>query len=352
MKKPLKKTVNYIVILLISVIAFSCTSTRSLLVEIPEPSKKELPANIQSLTIVTQTVDNKYTDLETDSLQKIFYKQNFDLDTVIYDKLVVDTTIRALGELLFESGRYDFVIPQQRFLKPFVAASPNNKLGWNQVKNLTETFETDAVLSLDYMSTRVVTDIDRESFFNPYDNNFYSGARAEMQVIYDAVFRVYYPENEQILVTETMSDTVVWEDADLTVSALFEDFTPVKDALVETGILAALDFSDKIAVIWDTDRRTYFLKGNDKFEQASELVSEGDWPGAIEIWKEAAEESNSKAVKSKAEYNVAFGYEMIGNLNQAISWAVKSYKTMYRPLTYEYLEILKERKNELKEKAK
>ncbi|HKJ78995.1 MAG TPA: DUF6340 family protein [Prolixibacteraceae bacterium] len=352
MKESTNKIRRYFSVLLTAVVAFSCTSTRTMLVELPEPSKKELPANVQSLTIVTQTVNNKYTDLEADSLQNLFYKQNFDLDTVIYDKQVVDTTIRALGELLFESGRYDFVIPQNRFINSNRISSPTRKLDWQMVKELTETYETDAVLSLDYLSTRVITDFDRESFFNPADNNFYAGAQAEMRISYNAVFRVYYPENESILVEEVMQDTLLWEDASLSVRELFQDFTPIKEALVETGILIALDLSDKISVIWDTDRRTFYHSGNDKFEQAVALVNSGDWLSAVELWKEVAEESKSKSLTSKAQYNVALGYEMIGDLNQAISWAVKSYKTMYRTLTYDYLEKLKERKTELKNRTK
>ena len=347
MKISWRKTGNIAAILMLSFIAFSCVSTRSLLVEIPEPSKKELPATIQSLTIVTQTVNNNYTDLDADSLQKLFYNQNFDLDTVIHDRQVVDTTMRALGELLFESGRYDFVIPQDRFLNPSRRNGPAPELSWAEVRNLCETYETDALLSLEYMSTRVSTDFDRESFYNPYDNNFYAGAIAEIKVYYDVLFRVYYPETEKILVRETMSDTLLWENADTSVRELFSDFTSVKQALIETGISVALDFSDKIAVIWDTQRRTYFHKGTDAFERASQFVNEGKWEEAVEIWKEVAEEAGSKSLKSKAELNTAVGYEMMGDLNRAISWAVKSYKTMYRPLSYEYLEVLKERKKEL-----
>jgi len=350
----MKKSVGIIyhfILLLLAVFTFSCTSTKSLLVEIPQPSKKELPASIQSLTLVTQTVNEKYKDTPQDTLQKLFYKQNFDLDTVIYDSMVVDTTLRALGELLFESGRYDFVIPQNRFLKRPESTSFSVEMPWETVSRLCEIYETDAVLSLDHMSTRVITDFDRESFLNPYDNNFHSGARAEMKVLYDGLFRVYDPATEKVLLREYISDTLVWEDADTSVRGLFLDFTPVKQALIEAGIALALDLNDKIAVIWSLQRRKYFHKGNSEFDKANQLVNAGEWNSAMQVWKTVAENSNSKSLRSKAEYNIAIAYEMIGDLNQAVSWAVKSYKTMYRTQTYDYLERLRERKNELKNLA-
>jgi hypothetical protein len=91
---------------------YSCFPTKSLVIDIPQPSASELPSSIQSVTIVSQAVDKNFTNLHTDSLQKLFFEQRFNLDTVIYDFQMADTTMKALGELLFESGRYDYVIPE------------------------------------------------------------------------------------------------------------------------------------------------------------------------------------------------------------------------------------------------
>lgn len=352
MKKSIGKIISLAALLLLMLVQFSCVSTKSLLIQIPNPSKKELPENIQSLTIVTQTVNNKYQNLDTDSLQKIFYNKNFDYDTVIYDRLVADTTIKALGELLFESGRYDFVIPEDRFLTRFGNTAVNAELPWPEVKRICKTYNTDALLSLDYLSTRVSTDFNRESYYNPYDNNFYSAAVAEMKIYYEAILRVYDPNKEKILVTEFLRDTLVWEDSDGSIRELFARFTPVKKALIETGISIALEFSDKISVIWRNERRNYFTKGDESFERANAFVNSDNWQDAISVWKEVAETTSSKSLKSKAEFNVAVGYEITGDFNEAISWALKSYKTMYRTLTYDYLEILKKRRSELNKPSK
>lgn len=352
MVRTTRKIETHLVFLLLAIFTFSCNSTKSLLVEIPQPSRKELPANIQSLTIVTQTVNYKYNNTPADTLQKLFYKQNFNLDTVIYDKKVMDTTMIALGELLFESGRYDFVIPENRYIPRTESQTFSIEMSWDVVKEICELYNTDAVLSIDHMTTRVITDLQRESFFNPYDNNFYSGARAEMKVLYDALFRVYDPQTERVLVREYISDTLIWEDSNSSVRGLFENFTPVKQALYEAGIALALDFSDKISVIWEMQRRNYFHKGNSNFEKANQFVNSGNWSAAVDIWKEVAENTGSKSLKSKAEYNIAVGYEMTGDLNRAIKWAVQSYETMYRTQTYDYLLKLRERKNELKNGSK
>jgi hypothetical protein len=331
----------------LAVFSVSCIPTRSLVVDIPIPAARELPPAIQSFTIVTQAVDANFTDLHTDSLQKIFYQKRFNLDTLIYDVQMADTTMKALGELLFESGRYDYVIPEDRFLQPPASPRPANELSWNQVRNLAETFNTDAVLSLDYLRTRVATRYKNETYYSNHQGGFVSAATANMRIQYEALFRVYHPETERILLREFIRDTLYWEDADVSVNALFSRFTPVKQALTESGIVIALDLSEKIAVKWRPERRRYFTGGNRLMRQADQAALSGNWLKAISMWEEAAENAGSKALKSKAQLNAALGFEILGDLEMAIDQALESYNTMYRPLTYEYLEILKRRKNEL-----
>ncbi|MFW5755397.1 MAG: DUF6340 family protein [Tangfeifania sp.] len=343
-----RKAGNYLAVLLFALLAFSCVPTKSLLIEIPIPAEKSLPTDIQSLTIVTQAVDEKFTDLEADSLQTIFYEQRFNYDTVIYDRQMADTTLKVVGELLFESGRYDYVIPENRFLKPFNNSFSGLTMPWDTVKNLAETYETDAVLSLDHLKTRVITDYGNETYFDAFNDGFYSAAQAQMQIIYEALFRVYDPVDEKITIRETMRDTLIWEDADASARNLFSRFTPVKQALTEAGIAIALELSEKVAVIWRTEQRVYFNNGNDNLKKASQLVNNGNWQDAIALWIETAENSNSKSLKSKALFNIAVGYEMLGNVDEAISWALKSYDTMYRQATYDYLQTLERRKKELK----
>ena len=340
------KTINHVSVFLLIVISFSCISTKPLHIEIPQKSKKELPEKIQSLLLVARMVDGDYTDLKADSLQKLFYHQNFNYDTIIKDIQVVDTTLKALGELLYESGRYDFVIPENRFLDFEKNAFIAKEMSWDEVKMLCDTFKTDAVLSLDYLKMKVSTSYEKNSDFDPRSNSFINFVEARIKISYDALFRVYDPFEEKILLRKLMRDTIFWEDADYTTNELFNRFTPVKKALTETGIAIALDLSGELCPNWRNEKRAYFASGDSNMKLAAQLVNSGQWESAIALWKETAENTKSKSLKSKAEFNLALGYEMLGDLESSITWGLKSYKTMYRSTTYNYLETLKRRKNE------
>lgn len=348
MKTYFRKKDKFLSIVLLYLTTISCVSTKSLIIEIPQESKNELPNRVQSLLLVSRVVDESFTDLEADSLQKIFYNQNFNYDTIINDVQAVDTTLKALGELLFESGRYDFVIPENRFLTFEKNTFLSREMPWTEVKNLCGLYNTDALLSLDHFVTRVSTQYEKESYFNPIQNGFSSISATEMKIVYEALFRIYDPSNEKILVREFMRDTIIWEDRDVSTRDLFDRATPVKTAIAEAGIALALDFSDKISTVWRPERRSFFAKGDKNLKNAANFISANEWATAMALWRETAENTNSKADKSKAEFNIALGYEIQGNLVEAIRWALKSYDTMYRANTYNYLETLKRRKNELK----
>ncbi len=352
MRQFFRKTRNYIAIILLFTISVSCVSTKILTIEIPRQSKNELPHSIQSLTLVNRTVDSTFNNLDTDSLQKIFYIQNFNYDTIINDIQASDTTLKAVGELLFESGRYDFVIPENRFLEFEKNSFLNEEMPWSEVKELCEIYKTDAVLSLDHFKTRVSTDYQKESFYDALKDGFAYASYAEMKIFYEALFRVYDPVQEKIILREFIRDTVIWEDAAGSTGILFERFTPVKAALSEVGIAIALDFSEKISTIWRQEQRKIFYNGDENLKKATLFIEDNNWETAMALWKETAENSKSKKAKSRAEFNIAVGYELQGDINEAISWALKSYETMYHQTTYDYLEILKRRKNELKKQQR
>jgi hypothetical protein len=348
MRTSFRKIENYIFIILFFAVSVSCVTTKSINIEIPSESNKELPKNIQSLTLVSRTVDDSYSDLESDSLQKIFYLQNFNYDTIINDKQAVDTTLKALGELLFESGRYDIVIPEDRFL-PFKKNSfLTLEMPWSDVKELCKTYNTDAVLSMDLFKTRVSTKYEKESFYEPSRDAFSSASYAQITIYYEVLFRVYDPAREKVLMREFLRDTITWEDEAMSTGELFDRLSTVKTALSEAGIAVALDLTDIISTVWLDEKRQYFSKGDSDLKHASLLVASNNWDSAMAIWNDIAEKSKSKSVRSKAEFNLAVGYELKGDLQQAIFWALKSYDTMYRTVTYDYLEVLERRKNELK----
>ncbi len=324
----------------------SCSSYKTVTIELPKKAKNELPAEIQSLLLINRTVDDSYTDVPSDTLQQQFFDKGFNTDTLIKDIQAADTMLIAMGDLLFESGRYDIVIPENRFIAHNSNAFFSEPMPWDQVKSLCEEFNTDAILSVDMLSTRVICKYEKDTYYNPVDNGFYSASEAHMAVVYESLLKVYEP-NEKLLLREFMRDTIIWEDMAGSAQELFSHFTPVKQALTEAGIALALDFTEKISTSWIAEQRKLFSTGDNQLENAAKYIDSGDWTSAAAIWEKLAKESTSKSVKSKALYNLAVAAEIQGDLEKAISLGLESYNTQFNQQTYDYLERLKYRKLEL-----
>jgi hypothetical protein len=345
----LKKRLSHILAILIIILLNSCASINYVQIQIAEPAKEDLPEKIQSLTLVNRSVDERFADTPVDTLQMAFYKNEFNLDTVIYDLTAADTVVKALGDLLYESGRYDIVIPQEHLLPHQKNSFFSIAMPWDEVEVLCDTFHTDAVLSLDHFKTSVSTKYSIETMYDGSEDRYFKAYIAMMAVRYEAIVRIYDPTKKEIINRSVLTDTLIWDDADYSSRALFSRFTKVKSALTEAGVAVALKFSDKISPVWRNETRKFFKTDIPVLNQADTLATKNKWDDAVNIWLSAIENGQTKGknIKSKLEYNIALGYEMAGDINEAIRWGVKSYNDMYRPVTVEYLNILKKRKEQI-----
>jgi hypothetical protein len=329
------------------VMLVSCSPVRTIPIEIALIPEKKVSSEIQSLTLVNRAVNTRFSNVRADSLQQLFYLRQFKMDTILFDRTAADTLMTALGDMLFESGRFDVVIPENRFLNANTYSYLPSLMPWHEVDTLTSQFNTDAVLSLDYFRTNVITNYSKETLFDRDANRFFTGYYAVMDIAYEALFRLYDPVKRSVEINLTITDTLHWEDYDTEIRPLFNRFTTVKQGMIESGIHASLKLSSKIAPEWRTTRRQYYFKGHPLLDQAHQRILEGDWPGAAETWHTLADMPVSRSVKSKAEFNLALAYEMFGNFEEALKWGIKSYETLYHPLTYTYLERLNARKQQI-----
>lgn len=333
------------------IFTISCkTSFVTLKIENAKPAPEELPDDIQSLTLMNRSMNSQFSNFNTDSLQNYFYRNNYQLSKIILDSVACDTTLKALAALMFESGRYDVVIPVERNIKrtvPFYQIP--DTLSEAQVNRICSTYNTDGLMVLDRFSTKVMADYsaakEQQYGMDPTISRY-----ATLDLNYYAFFRIYKAGQKGVFKTIEVNDTIYWENSDYTVDGLFSGMPAVKQALISAGIKIALDVDDRISPDWIPAERGYFVfdKKNDKGQQFMKNDSVAE---AEKYWNTLAESKN-KRIRSKAEFNMALANELNGNLDSAIQWGVKSYYTMYRHQTEAYLKKLQARKQTLDKQGK
>ena len=327
----------------------SCKSYyATLTIENALPRKNELPNDIQSLTLMNRSMNNQFLNFKEDTLQKYFNQNGYQLSKIVLDSLVADTTIKALASLLFESGRYDVVVPLERNLHRDISYDliPDT-LSNQQVADICETFNTDALMVLERFYTKTMADYTFVKQMNPNTEINYA-YYAALDVKYDAFFRIYKPGHPPYIKELKLDDTIYWESFENSKANLFSKLPSVKKAMINAGIKIALDVDSKISPYWLREKRRYFLfsKTNDKGQQ---LINENKYEEAGDYWVEMTKLKN-KSIRSKAEFNLALLSELNGDIDAAIDWGLKSFHTQYRYQTENYLKKLQARRETINKK--
>jgi len=327
----------------------SCKSNYAIItIENMQHAKDELSPDIQSITLMNRSMNNQFANYQEDSLQMYFYRNGYQLSKVVLDSMAADTTIRALAELMFESGRYDVVIPVERnFSRNLSYELLPDTLNRNQVSEICSNFNTDALMVLERFYVKTMADF-TEQRYTDSNNGPVNSFNATLDLKYSAHFRIYKPGAKTLVKEIAVADTIYWESDDYTLERLFGKLPSVKKAIISAGIKAALDVDSRLSPTWISEKRGYFLF-NVKNDPGLQFMSKNDYEQAEKYWSELAK-SNSKKVRSKAEYNLALISELNGDLDKAIEYGVKSYYSQYRFQTETYLKRLEARKKALENK--
>lgn len=308
----------------------------------------ELSQDIQSLTLMNRSMSNQFQKFNEDSLQMYFYRKGFQLSKIVLDSTASDTTLRALADLMFESGRYDVVIPVNRNLERSISYEMlPDTLSPDQVRQICANYNTDALLVLERFSTKAMADISGEKFQN-MNAGYVQSYNATLDLKYEAFFRFYKPGKKTLVKEIAVSDTIYWESSDAKLEQVFAQLPTVKQALINGGIKAALDLDSKISPTWIREKRGYFLIKSQN-DLGQEYMNENDFEKAANYWEDVAESPNKK-IRSKAEYNLALISELNGDIDKAIEYGLKSFYSYYRFQTETYLKKLQARKLALQNK--
>ncbi len=313
-------------------------------VEIPKDPRFRIADTIRSVTIMNRSVSDEFENFVSDSLQIDFYEANFDTDRVLLDSIAADTSIQVLGDLLFESQRFDIVIPVDRYIPRYLSYKSEPKpLIWEYVESICDLYKTDVLIVLENFAIRTVTSY--EKHYESWNLGVMTDTHeAKMDYYYRAHWRMYEPKNKTILVDVIEQDTLYWSGYEDDVNLLFARLPSVKSALIETGIAAAIDLSKHIAPKWDLETRFYYKLKDKSIDIAINYAAEGNWAEALELWLDFTEKG-SRQSRSKVMLNVALAYEMLGDIDNAIKWTRNSKKIYYREVVnHYYKELLKQKK--------
>lgn len=320
----------------------SCTSLQPLDIQIAKTEPFPLPDNIQSIAILNSAIKPGFTNLTNDSLERLLHSKNLLIHSVLSDSMAVDTTIKTVARALYESGRYDVVIPLQKNILHNDELFLDYPLPISFIEEICNDFNTDAVLVLEsFIETQMATSLNS---FLP-DNE-----GGKISVAYKSFWRIYQSCDSCGIRLYDISDIIFWRKGSPAVKDVNDKLPSLKESLIDGGVACGFKLAGYISPEWVNYYREYFVTRNKQIDAAIPLIKNNKWEEAASIWSKFAAIS-SKSIRSKVEFNLALAAEMNGDLGIALQWCRKSLKTTYSFNKKDYLSVLERRQKEQEKKS-
>ncbi len=343
---------NLLLLHVILIIFTACVSVRRIEIKVAETPQLPISDQIQSLLLLNGSLTADFQDYNRDSLEAMLVRNELvmEMDSLFLDSVAADTALQSAGKYMFESGRFDIVIPVKRNINHAgLLKGQKLRLTKDDVDQLCREFETDAILILNDFNEKINTG------FHVYYEVGDQGLMNALQ-IYEGKYKVGYSTEWFLLKAGAegdqqryvVNDTVYWESSRYSIQEMYDNLPALKEVLIGGGIAAGESMAQLICPNWKSDSRFYFATGNKEADTAIPLIKEDRWEEAASIWKKYSN-SNSKNFRSKIEFNLALAAEMTGDLTSALEWGKKSFQSQYRKETDFYLRTLNKRVKSLNE---
>lgn len=341
-------------ILITSLLAtiLSCSSTNNLTIGVTVPAPAYLPVNIKEVGVIDRTLVTEQNS-KIDGLDKILSGEGKNLDK--------DGANEAL-QGLFNELKKNQNINEVMLIKDSTLRTPGlgvfpAPLSWNEVERICNENGVNALFALSFYDTdaKVSYSSRQTSVANPLGIKIPAIEHiATINTLIKIGFRIYDPVNKVIRDEIITTQNVVSEGRGINPLKAAEAVINRKQQVMQVSKNAGEDYAYRILPYRIRVNRIYYVRGTNNFKIGKRRARTGDWNGAAELWEQELDNPKRK-VAGRAHYNMAIISEINGNLEDAISWASKSYTDYKNRNALRYVNILKNRvamSNQLEQETK
>jgi hypothetical protein len=331
---------KFLPVIAILIILTSC-KTQQLYLTVVEPAPVTLSPDIKKVGVINRSMPTDETKV-LDILDKALSLEGVDLD-----RDGAEQSIKGLSDELLNNQRFNEVktLSNVDFRTPKIGLFPN-PLSWDIVNKVCKENGTDALFSLEQYDTDTNIEYSQSDTQVKGPLGIVLPAkehRADMETIVKTGWRIYDPGNQVIADEFNHFQSVVFSGKGVNPLVAVAGLIGRKEAIRKVSNDAGHGYAMRLLQFELRVMRDYFVKGTDNFKIAKRRAQNGNWNEAAELWK--VETTNPKGkIAGRAYYNMAIINEINGNLEEALSWAQKSYEIYNIKLAREYVRILRNRR--------
>lgn len=312
----------------------SCGGVRNMQVEVRRPALITISQDLKSIGLLNRSIPTSKAGLEG----------TLSGETPAQDKDLSEECMRGLNETLNTSDRFQVVRCEGTMMaadeKSLSFGAP---LDWATVDSLCTLYKVDGLMVLEYFDTDF-------SILNPGATaaaavgSVLNGGGGQVQVkgtaTSNAGFRVYYPKTKAILYEDRFDYKKYWTQTSTNPADALAKLIKKNDALFDVSYETGFEFAMNVVPLYFWEHRDMYKGKKGDMERGERQALAKDWEAAIKTWTEVYNMSNKSKIRAKAAFNVALGYEVMGNLTDAQIWVQRAYVEGGKKTALEYSNII------------
>ncbi len=335
----MKKVVKTLVLLAAFMLL---TSFARVTLTLVRPAELTIPQHIQTLIVIDRTLpaDEKKNKREEILTGEAFHQ----------DQQAVEQSMEGVIRTVMNTPRFQIVRTTEKFQGSTTGTLFPEPLSWEIIDQLCQKYGADAVISIesfdsDYIITaggKILPQRDNPGRLLPVGVSI--GGVATVNI----GFRLYDPATRSIDDEFKFSHKMNFGGQMNSVTDVANGILAKTDAINQVSYVAGQIYGERICPSYYRVTRYFYdkPKRNKKLREGVRKSEVADWNGAIESWKEALQVAKKRKHKGRLCLNIAVGYEVLGDMDQALDWASKSYTDYREKLADDYVRALRQRINE------
>jgi hypothetical protein len=335
-----------LLILVSTIAAFSsCGPSKSVSFNITQPAEISLPPDVNTILLVDRT---KFDNSVLNTVEGILTGE-----MPGEDKAAAEEGLNSLKNKLENSPRYNVRIHNERLKGNSMTSSFPNPLPWNVIDQLCVKNNAELVVALEvFDSNFIVTNGSRiqkrtegsgkDAHEVPYTEYYAQGVGSVKMGI-----RTYYNKEKRIVDQQMLDEKNTWEGTGSTPLAAAGVLISKSKANKYLASSIGNDYAYKISPMPVRISRQFYKKAKDipEVETGVRYADVNKWEEAVNTWKSAINKAKPKEA-GKIAYNIAVGYEVLGDYGSALTWAQDAYTKYGNKEARQYSNVLQNRIND------
>lgn len=256
--------------------------------------------------------------------------------------------LSVLAEEMEATGFFRSIDLQLEPLSPGRSFDNIVPLQQDQVRQLCEAYDADAVLALDHMAVK-----DDLGEYYDYEWGTYLAA---LDVRIESLWSLHYPDRMEVAALH-FKDSLFWESDGYIRQEAIDRLPQRQDAIIDAALWVGQNSAKRFIPHWEQADRYFFDPDNALMKQGMDSVYVRNWPAAARLWQQAYDTAGKPKLKAQAANNLAIAHEIMGDYDTAYVYADRAFnlfaerafidsETLFRLANY--MNALNRRKKEVK----